>query len=223
MVESYPDKVVKDLDGRTSSTKPTWSRKTTKKPFKKRPFPVKTADGLDEDEEYEEDDDDDTYALDDYYENEDYGDEGDYDDDYEEDEDQVAYIDDEGWFYADEETINAVDEMMSYDDEEYAAVLTTYTEARGALAKARIARGFYPVVVPADSGLQPRFGRTSQPRPKAKSKAKSKGGGKEKAKEKVQKAQKYLNGDDLTDHPMQKDQAKADHHLFASDAVKEVI
>ena len=51
--------------------------------------------------------------------------------------------------------------MLAYEDEEYAAVLTTYTEARGALAKARIARGFYPVVVPADSGMQPRFGRTS--------------------------------------------------------------
>ena len=27
MVESYPDKVLRDLDGRTSSTKPTWSKK----------------------------------------------------------------------------------------------------------------------------------------------------------------------------------------------------
>ena len=102
MVESYPDKVLKDLDGRTSSTKPTWSRKTTKKPFKKRPFPVKTVDGLDEDEDYEEDEDDDTYALDDYYEDEDYGNEvwfgDDGDDDDEWDEDQVAYIDEEGWF-----------------------------------------------------------------------------------------------------------------------------
>ena len=98
--------------------------------------------------------------IDDYYENEDYGDEGDYDDDYEEDEDQVAYIDDEGRFYVDEETINAADEMLTYDDEECAAILTTYTEARGALAKARIARGIYPVVAPADSGMQPRFGRT---------------------------------------------------------------
>ena len=144
---------------------------------------MKTAEGLDEDEG---DDDDDAYALEDYYEDDDYGDEeGDEDD---EDEDQVAYVDEEGWFYVDEETINAVDEMMSYDDEEYAAVLTTYTEARGALAKARIARGFYPVVVPADSGMQPRFGRTggtgkvkgkgsSQPRPKAKAKAKSKAKG----------------------------------------------
>ncbi len=50
--------------------------------------------------------------------------------------------------------------MLSYDDDDYAAILTTYTEARGALTNARIARGFYPVVVPADSGMQPRFGRT---------------------------------------------------------------
>ena len=40
--------------------------KTTKKPYKKRPYPVETAEGLDEDEE--DDDDDDAYALDDYYE-----------------------------------------------------------------------------------------------------------------------------------------------------------
>ena len=49
--------------------------------------------------------------------------------------------------------------MLAEDDNEFATVLTTYTEARGALAKARIARGFYPVVVPADAGPQARFGR----------------------------------------------------------------
>ena len=46
---------------------------------------------------------------------------------------------------------------------------------------------------------------------------------KEKEKAKVQKAQNYLNGDDLTDLPMQKVLAKADHHLFVSDVAKEVI
>ena len=161
MVESYPDKVLKDLDGRSSTTKPSWSKKKPNKPFIKRPYPVKTADELDDDEDEDEDGDNDTYAIDDYYEDDEHGDEawyGDDDgDDDEWDEYQVAYVDEEGWFHADEETINAVDEMMSYDDPEYAAILTTYTEARGALAKARIARGFYPVVVPADSGLQPRF------------------------------------------------------------------
>ena len=53
-------------------------------------------------------------------------------------------MDEEGWFHATEETINQVDEMLTHDDEEFANVLTTYTEARGALAKARVARGFYP-------------------------------------------------------------------------------
>ena len=61
--------------------------------------------------------------------------------------------------YVDEETINAVDEQLCEGDDEFAATLTTYTEARGALAKARIARGFYLVVVPVDVGPQPRFGR----------------------------------------------------------------
>ena len=77
----------------------------------------------------------------------------------------MAYIDEEGWFYADEETINAIDEQPAEESEEFAAVLTTYTEARGALAKARIARGFYPVVAPEEAvtGTQPRFRRTKKP------------------------------------------------------------
>ena len=107
---------------------------------------MKTAEGLDADEE----DDDDAYALDDCDGDDDCCGEGDDDEEDDEDEDQVACVDEEGWLYADEDTINAVDEMLTYEDDEYAAVLTTYTEARGALAKARIARGFYPVVVPAD-------------------------------------------------------------------------
>ena len=113
-------------------------------------------------EEYDDDDDDDydddINAVDDDYDD-DWQDD-DYDDEQDdEDEDQVAHVDDEGWFHATEETIDAVDEMLSLEDDEFACILTTYTEARGALAKARIARGFYPVVVPADSGPQPRFGR----------------------------------------------------------------
>ena len=64
--------------------------------------------------------------------------------------------------YVDEDTINAVVEQLCEDDSEFAAILTTYSEARGALAKARIARGVYPVVVPADVGPQARFGRNDQ-------------------------------------------------------------
>ena len=75
-----------------------------------------------------------------------------YDDyDWEEEEyvdddpDQVAFVDDEGWLYADEETTNVVDETIAMDDEEYAQQVITYTEARNALAKARIARGFLSI------------------------------------------------------------------------------
>ena len=110
---------------------------------------MKTVDDIDEDDDDEDDRNDDTYAIDDWYEDDDDGDDvwhGDDDDEEDEwDEDQVAHVDDEGWFYADEETINAVDEMLTYDDDDFAAILTTYTEARGARARARIARGFYPV------------------------------------------------------------------------------
>ena len=60
MMESYPDNVLKDLDAR-SSAKQSWSRQAfPQKPFKKRPYPIKTVEGLDEDEE--DDDDDDAYA-----------------------------------------------------------------------------------------------------------------------------------------------------------------
>ena len=75
--------------------------------------------------------------------------------------DQVAYADDEGWFYVDEETVNVVDEHLGYADEEYVQQVITYTEARNALAKARIARGVYPAVIPADDGRQPRFRRAT--------------------------------------------------------------
>ena len=129
------------------------------------------------DEEEDEEDEDDVNAIDDDDYNEDdwYEDEADEEYDEEVDDDQVAYVDEEGWFYDDEETINAIDEQLAEENEEFAAVLTTYTEARGALAKARIARGFYLVVVPADSGPQPRFGRAKKPEG---GKGKSKGRGK---------------------------------------------
>ena len=47
----------------------------------------------------------------------------------------MAYVDEEGWFYVAEDTINAFDDMLTWEDEEYAAILTTYTEARGASPK----------------------------------------------------------------------------------------
>ena len=109
------------------------------------------------DEAEDEEDEADINAVDgDDYEEEDWYEE-EADEEYEEevDEDQVAYVDDEGWFYVDEDTINAIDEQLTENDDEFAAILTTYTEARGALAKARIAHGFYPVVVPAE----PSWGR----------------------------------------------------------------
>ena len=64
--------------------------------------------------------------------------------------------------------------MLSHEDEEYAQQVSAYTKARNDLARARIARGFYPVVVPAESGGQPRFGRGS-----SKGKPKGKGNSKE--------------------------------------------
>ena len=81
--------------------------------------------------------DDDAYVID-GEEEEDWEDEGDQSDDP----DQVAFVDDEGWFHADEGTINAVDEFLPWEDEEYAHHVINYQDARTALANARIAQGF---------------------------------------------------------------------------------
>merc|ERR1712079_312705 len=81
-------------------------------------------------------------------------------------------------FYDDEETSNAIDEQLAEENEEFAGVLATYAGARGALAKARIARGFYLVVVPreADTGYRPRFGRAITVKPEGgKGKTKDRG------------------------------------------------
>ena len=179
-----------------------------------------------QDEDGDEDEDDyDINAIDDDYDYEDdvWYEEGDddYDDDEDADEDQVAFSDGEGWFYADEDTIHAVDEMLNFEDDEYAAILTTYTEARGALAKARIARGFYPVVVPADAGPQARFGRKGKPRPKGKGKGKGKPKGANAGPRPRGKARPnqtyYHNGEDPTDHLALKE---IDLHLFVFVAAK---
>ena len=141
MTESFPDKVLTDIDGRTA-TKAPWQKSQRKKtPFhKKRTSSAKMAEEFDEEEDEEDEEDINALDDDDYNEDEWYDEEADEEYDEEVDEDQVAYVDEEGWFYADEDTINAVDEMLTQDDDEFAAILTTYTEARGALAKARIAR-----------------------------------------------------------------------------------
>ncbi len=148
MSESFTERVLKDIDNRTMPNAP-WQKRPFQK--KKKGFPTHYTTELSDDEDVNALDDTD----DDYLEPE-------VDDQRDEDLDQVAYVDDEGWFYADEETINAVDETIAWDDEEFAQTVITYTDARNALAHARIARGFYPIVVPADDGRQPRFNRTSK-------------------------------------------------------------
>ena len=60
--------------------------------------------------------------------------EGDYDPG-EEGPEHVACADEKGWFYADEEAINAVGECLAWEDEDIAQQVITYTEAHHALAK----------------------------------------------------------------------------------------
>ena len=74
-------------------------------------------------------DDEDTYLDEDLSENDD------------------PYIDEDGNFLANEQIVSDIDDDLALDDEEYHEALLGYREARDLMKEARVARGFYPVVV----------------------------------------------------------------------------
>ena len=57
-------------------------------------------------------------------------------------------IDEDGNFIANEQILSDIDDDLALDDEEYHEALLGYREARDLMKEARVARGFYPVVVP---------------------------------------------------------------------------
>ena len=71
----------------------------------------------------------------------------------------MGHVYEQDSFYVTHEIIDSVGQQLAECDKEYAVILFNFLESRNLLAKARIARGFYPVVVPADDGPQPRYGR----------------------------------------------------------------
>ena len=75
-------------------------------------------------------DDDETHLNDDYSANDD------------------PYVDEDGNFLATEDVVSEFDDDLAIDDEEYHEALLGYREARDFMKEARVARGFYPVVVP---------------------------------------------------------------------------
>ena len=58
------------------------------------------------------------------------------------------YIDEDGHFLANEQIVSDIDDDLALDDEEYHEAPLGYREARELMKEARVARGFYPVVVP---------------------------------------------------------------------------
>ena len=74
-------------------------------------------------------DDDDTYLDEDFSENDD------------------PYIDEDGNFLANEQIVSNIDVDVALDDEEHHQALLGYREAPDLIKEARVARGFYPVVV----------------------------------------------------------------------------
>ena len=75
-------------------------------------------------------DDDDTYLDENLSENDD------------------PYIDEDGNFLANEQIVSDIDDDLALDDEEYHEALLGYREARDLMKEARVAHGFYLVVVP---------------------------------------------------------------------------
>ena len=69
-----------------------------------------------------------------------------FDVDFSEDDDPC--IDEDGKFLANEPVVSDIDDDLALDDEEYHEALLGYREARELMKEARVARGFYLVVVP---------------------------------------------------------------------------
>ena len=78
------------------------------------------------------------------------------DDDFSENDD--PYIDEDGNSLATEEIVSIIDDDLAIDDEEYHETLLGCREARDLVKEARVARGFYPVVVPIRSDKPARRG-----------------------------------------------------------------
>jgi len=90
----------------------------------------------------------------------------------EEEVDVETFIDEEGYFYGTEETLDVVHSSIAQDDDDYAQALLNFQQSRDVLKQLTVARNFYPVVVPV--GFKPN-GKGAQRKGKGKG-AKSSGG-----------------------------------------------
>ena len=77
------------------------------------------------------------------------------------------------WWTSSEEHLAEQDACLAQDDEEYSDALVTFLQAKEALRHARVAREFYPVVVPSSIFVKTRS--KGKGKGKRKGKAKSKG------------------------------------------------
>ena len=158
LVESYPDKIVRDMDSRQHSAP---SNKHSKTNYVDdgydQGYDHDEINNVDDEEDWESygwtwDDTHQAYYNDDGWYDETYDEQDEDDDEYcLEDENEVAFVDEEGLFIATEEVIDHIDQQFATEDKDYAQAVVDFNQARNMLARARVARGFYPVVVPTDS------------------------------------------------------------------------
>lgn len=133
-----------------------------------------------------------THAEEEQWDEEEFGEEGDDEEDWDDcgedyaeegdeeeadDWDAICAFDDEGYTYATEKGVDALDDQAAEGDAEYEQALLDFRQSRDVLAKARIARGFYPVVVPAGFAPDKVAARNSPSSGKKGGKKKGKGRG----------------------------------------------
>jgi hypothetical protein len=95
------------------------------------------------------------------------------------------------WWTSSQKSLEQQDAILAADDEEYNNALISFTEAKAALRNARVAREFYPVVVPASVFVKKGSGKGFR---KGKGKSRGKGKRRGKSKGKGKKGQKGKKG-----------------------------
>ena len=82
------------------------------------------------------------------------------------------------WWTSDQAAVDAHDQLIAQEDPDYHHALISFTEARDALRQARVAREFFPVVVPASAFVRAKTKGKGKGKGKSKSKSRKKGKGK---------------------------------------------
>ena len=89
----------------------------------------------------------------------------------------ILYVEGQ-WWTSGQAAVDEHDTLIAQEDPEYHQALISFTEARDALRQARVAREFFPVVVPASVFVRAKGKGKGKGKSKSKSKSRNNGKGK---------------------------------------------